>query len=97
MDRCMGRRAGEEDLAGSNDLTADDDDKQAWPAFAVSTGTNKGRFCSACIRYERPTAALKGYRDHDTESPRRIFISGQKRGVFGVIKRDCDDAPPSSR
>jgi IS5 family transposase len=29
----------------------------------------------------------KGYRGHDTENPRRIFISGQKRGVFGVIKR----------
>ena len=30
----------------------------------------------------------KGCRGHDTESPRRIFISGQKRGVFGVIKRE---------
>jgi IS5 family transposase len=30
----------------------------------------------------------KGYRGHNTESPRRIFISGQKRGVFGVIKRE---------
>src|ERR1700682_1670165 len=30
----------------------------------------------------------KGYRGHDTETPRRIFISGQKRGVFGVIKRE---------
>jgi IS5 family transposase len=23
-----------------------------------------------------------------TENPRRVFISGQKRGVFGVIKRE---------
>ena len=30
----------------------------------------------------------KGYRSHDTENPRRIFISGQKRGVFGAIKRE---------
>lgn len=30
----------------------------------------------------------KGYRGHDAQSPRRIFISGQKRGVFGVIKRE---------
>jgi IS5 family transposase len=30
----------------------------------------------------------KGYRGHDTKNPRRIFISGQKRGVFGVIKRE---------
>jgi IS5 family transposase len=30
----------------------------------------------------------KGYRGHDTVNPRRIFISGQKRGVFGVIKRE---------
>jgi IS5 family transposase len=30
----------------------------------------------------------KGYRGHDTENPRRVVISGQKRGVFGVIKRE---------
>lgn len=30
----------------------------------------------------------KGYRGHKTESPRRVFISGQKRGVVGVIKRE---------
>ncbi|SDJ80249.1 transposase, IS5 family [Bradyrhizobium sp. Rc2d] len=30
----------------------------------------------------------KAYRDHKTENPRRVFISGQKRGVFGVIKRE---------
>jgi IS5 family transposase len=29
----------------------------------------------------------KGYRGHDAPNPRRIFISGQKRGVFGAIKR----------
>ena len=30
----------------------------------------------------------KGYRGHKTENSRRVFISGQKRGVFGVIKRE---------
>jgi len=30
----------------------------------------------------------KGYRGHDTANPRRVFISGQKRGVLGVIKRE---------
>jgi IS5 family transposase len=30
----------------------------------------------------------KGYRSHGTENPRRVSISGQKRGVFGVIKRE---------
>jgi transposase, IS5 family len=30
----------------------------------------------------------KGYRGHDTENPRHVFISGQKRGVFGIIKRE---------
>jgi transposase, IS5 family len=30
----------------------------------------------------------KGYRGHDTDNPRRVFISGQKRGVFGAIKRE---------
>lgn len=28
----------------------------------------------------------KGYRGHDAQNPRRVFISGQKRGVFGVMK-----------
>jgi len=30
----------------------------------------------------------KGYRGHTTPNPRRVFISGQKRGVVGVIKRE---------
>ena len=30
----------------------------------------------------------KGYRGHNTQLPHRVFISGQKRGVFGVIKRE---------
>jgi transposase, IS5 family len=30
----------------------------------------------------------KGYRGHHTADPCRVFISGQKRGVFGVIKRE---------
>jgi IS5 family transposase len=28
----------------------------------------------------------KGYRDHPTTNLRRVFISGQKRGVFGTIQ-----------
>src|SRR5262245_45391533 len=30
----------------------------------------------------------KGYRGHKATNPRRVFISGQKRGVFRVIKRE---------
>jgi IS5 family transposase len=30
----------------------------------------------------------KGYRGHDAHNPRRVFLSGQKRGVFGTIKRE---------
>ena len=30
----------------------------------------------------------KGYRGHDAQNPRRVFISGQKRGVVGSIKRE---------
>lgn len=30
----------------------------------------------------------KGYRGHDVRNPRHVFISGQKRGVFGIIKRE---------
>jgi hypothetical protein len=30
----------------------------------------------------------KGYRGHKAENPRRVFISGQKRGVTSKIKRE---------
>jgi len=30
----------------------------------------------------------KGYRGHNASHPHRVFISGQKRGVFGAIKRE---------
>jgi transposase, IS5 family len=30
----------------------------------------------------------KGYRGHNASNPRRVFISGQKRGVFGAIERE---------
>jgi IS5 family transposase len=32
--------------------------------------------------------ADKGYHGHDAQKPQRVFISGQKRGVFGIIKRE---------
>jgi len=32
--------------------------------------------------------ADKGYRGHNAPKPLRVFISGQKRGVFGAIKRE---------
>jgi IS5 family transposase len=35
-----------------------------------------------------PIERAQGYRGHGTENPRRVFISGQQRGVFGVIKRE---------
>lgn len=30
----------------------------------------------------------KGCRGHEAQNPRRVFIAGQKRGVFGAIKRE---------
>jgi len=30
----------------------------------------------------------KGYRGHDTANPHRVFSSGQRRGVSGLIKRE---------
>ena len=36
----------------------------------------------------------KGYRGHETANPRRVFISGQKRGVFGAIKHELHADPP---
>jgi IS5 family transposase len=38
---------------------------------------------------QKLTARERGYVDHDTENPRRIVISGQKRSVFGFIKREA--------
>jgi len=35
-----------------------------------------------------PGNPYDGHRGHDAANPRRVFISGQKRGVFGVIKRE---------
>lgn len=32
--------------------------------------------------------ADKGYRGHDAPKPRRVFLSGQKRGVHGQIKKE---------
>ena len=34
------------------------------------------------------SSAPKGYGGYDAANPRRVFISGQKRGVFGIIKRE---------
>src|SRR5262249_9194816 len=36
---------------------------------------------------DRARLCRQGYRGHDATNPRRVFISGQRRGVFGRIKR----------
>jgi IS5 family transposase len=50
---------------------------------AVIEGTEKLTGCEVERVY-----VDKGYRGHETANPRRVFISGQKRGVFGAIKRE---------
>jgi transposase, IS5 family len=40
---------------------------------------------TGCV-IERAPMSEGLYRDHDAANPRRVFISGQKRGVFGIIK-----------
>jgi IS5 family transposase len=50
---------------------------------AVIAATEKLTGCQIARAY-----VDKGYRGHDITNPRRVFISGQKRGVFGVIKRE---------
>jgi transposase, IS5 family len=50
---------------------------------AVIAATEKLTGCQIARAY-----VDKGYRGHDTTNPRRVFTSGQKRGVFGVIKRE---------
>ena len=37
----------------------------------------------------------KGYRGHNTTNPRRVFISGQKRGVLAPSSASCDVDQPS--
>ena len=50
---------------------------------AIIEGTQKLTGCEIERAY-----VDKGYRGHDAPHPRRVFISGQKRGVFGAIKRE---------
>jgi len=42
---------------------------------------------TGCVQIER-VCVDKGYRGHDAPKPRSVFISGQKRGVFGAIQRE---------
>ena len=39
----------------------------------------------------------KGYRGHDASNPRRVFISGQKRGSSAASSASSRGAPPSRR
>ncbi len=45
---------------------------------------------------DRAGLCRQGYRGHDAQNARRVFISGQKRGVFGIIKRELRRRPRSS-
>jgi hypothetical protein len=38
----------------------------------------------------------KGYRGHDAQNPRRLFISGQKRASSAPSSANCDADPRSS-
>ena len=38
--------------------------------------------------YDRARLRRRGHRGHYTANPHRVFISGQKRGVFGIIKHE---------
>jgi transposase, IS5 family len=50
---------------------------------AIIEGTQKLTGCEIERAY-----VDKGYRGHNAPNPHRVFISGQKRGVFGAIKRE---------
>src|SRR5215471_14086014 len=64
------------------------------PAHRAAGSCCTPRHCRATPMRSSPAARSskpyvdKGYRGHKTANPRRVFISGQKRGVFGVIKRE---------
>jgi transposase, IS5 family len=49
----------------------------------VIDGTEKFTGCAVERAY-----VDKGYRGHDTANPHRVFVSGQKRAVFGMIMRE---------
>src|SRR5215468_6184793 len=64
--------------------------RAAWPSAVTSyvvvfaAGAER-----ACFPHRWPSERrATGYRGHDTTNPRRVFISGQKRAVFGTIKRE---------
>src|SRR3974390_1235844 len=50
---------------------------------AIIEGTEKLTGCAI-----EHTYVEKVYRAHNAKTPNRVFISGQKRGVFGLIKRE---------
>jgi hypothetical protein len=47
-----------------------------------------GLLAAGTLRHARAQQPAKVHRGHNTANPRPVFISGQKRGVFGVIKRE---------
>jgi transposase, IS5 family len=54
---------------------------------AIPQGRHRGH--REAHRFPDPARLCRqGIPCHNTENPRRVFISGQKRGVFGVIKRE---------
>ena len=64
-------------------------------ARTLPDNPNDGYTCDVIDRTETLTGfpierayVDKGYRGHDAQNPRRFFISGQNRGVFGIIKRE---------
>jgi IS5 family transposase len=46
---------------------------------------------------ERGAYVDKAYRGNNALKLLRVIISGQKRGVFGAVKRELNSAPPSGR
>jgi hypothetical protein len=56
----------------------------------------KTRTLTGC-ETERGAYVDKAYRGNNALKLLRVIISGQKRGVFGAVKRELNSAPPSGR
>jgi hypothetical protein len=84
-DECLTREPEDNRLANKHGVRL----RQSCLRIAKHAAMMAGRYAHAkqFNRHRRELRILRTrYRGHDAQNPRRVFISGQKRGVFGAIK-----------
>jgi len=63
-------------------------EKMSQESAALHPQNDGGGMSKRLVRLYVPANVDKRYRGHDAQNPCRVFISGQKRSDFGVIKRE---------